>query len=51
MAAPQEVEVKFLVPNLEALEHQVLALGFHCDTPSTHEVNTVYDLPGTRAKA
>jgi adenylate cyclase class 2 len=50
MAAPQEVEIKFLVANLEALEQKLLAAGFHCDTPPTHEVNTIYDLPGQKLR-
>ncbi len=46
MAAPQEIEIKFLVPNLNALERHLAGMGFCCVTPSTHEVNTLYDLPG-----
>ena len=25
-------------------------MGFHCVTPSTHEVNTLYDLPGQKLR-
>jgi adenylate cyclase, class 2 len=50
MAAPQEIEIKFVVPELPALEHTLAALGFHCVTPSTHEVNTLYDLPGQKLR-
>ena len=50
MAAPQEVEIKFLVPDLKALEESCKQLGFHCETPSTHEVNTLYDLPGQKLR-
>lgn len=50
MAAPQEVEIKFLVSDLKALEQKLRALGFHCDMPSTHEINTLYDLPGQRLR-
>jgi adenylate cyclase, class 2 len=46
MAAPQEIEIKFLVADLKALERQLAQLGFRCVTPPTHEVNTLYDLPG-----
>jgi adenylate cyclase, class 2 len=46
MATPQEIEIKFIVPNKKALEQKLRSLGFHCDTPSTHEINTLYDLPG-----
>ncbi len=44
MPTPQEVEIKFLVPDLKALESKLQELGFHCSTPSTHEINTLYDL-------
>lgn len=50
MAAPQEVEIKFLVPDVKALERKLRELGFHCITPSTHEVNTLYDLPGQKLR-
>jgi adenylate cyclase class 2 len=46
MAAPQETEIKFLVSDPKALERKLAELGFACVTPSTHEVNTLYDLPG-----
>jgi adenylate cyclase, class 2 len=46
MAAPQEVEVKLLVPDVKSLEQKLRELKFRCITPSTHEVNTLYDLPG-----
>ena len=50
MAAPKEVEIKFLVSDLKALEPKLEELGFHCETPSTHEVNTLYDLPGQKLR-
>lgn len=50
MAAPQEVEIKFLVPDLKALERKLRDLGFQQETPSTHEVNTLYDLPGQKLR-
>jgi adenylate cyclase class 2 len=50
MAAPQEIEIKFVVPDLKALEQKLRKLGFHCETPSTHEVNTLYDLPGQKLR-
>jgi adenylate cyclase class 2 len=50
MAAPQEVEIKFLVPDLKALEQKLKDLGFRCITPSTHEINTLYDLPGQKLR-
>lgn len=50
MAAPQEVEIKFFVADLKDLERKLSDLGFHCETPSTHEVNTLYDLPGQKLR-
>lgn len=50
MPTPQEVEIKFLVPDLNALESKLQGLGFRCETPSTHEVNTLYDLPGQKLR-
>ncbi len=50
MPAPQEVEIKFLVADLKALPPKLRELGFHEDTPSTHEVNTLYDLPGQKLR-
>jgi adenylate cyclase class 2 len=38
-----EVEIKFLVEDLTALEEKLHALGFHLQTPRTHELNTLYD--------
>ena len=50
MAAPQEIEVKFIVENLGELERKLAAMKFTCETPSTHEVNTLYDLPGQKLR-
>ncbi len=48
-----ETEIKFLVKNVVTLEGQLRKAGFALRTPSTHEVNTLYDLPTgeLRAKA
>lgn len=46
MAGQKEVEIKFLVDDLRVLERKLLAAGFRRKTPSTHEMNTLYDLPG-----
>ena len=46
MPAPQEVEIKFLVHDRTALEQMLREHRFREETPSTHEVNTLYDLPG-----
>jgi adenylate cyclase class 2 len=50
MAAPQEIEVKFLVDDLRELERKLGAIKFRCETPATHEVNTLYDLPGQKLR-
>ena len=50
MSAPQEIEIKFLVAELKALEQRLADLGFRCVTPSTHEVNTLYDLSGQKLR-
>ncbi|MGH9602496.1 MAG: class IV adenylate cyclase [Terriglobales bacterium] len=43
---PREVEIKFFVADLKALERKLRAAGFRSITPRTHEMNTLYDLPG-----
>jgi adenylate cyclase class 2 len=43
---PQEVEIKFRVDNPRALARQLRASGFRLVTKRTHEMNTLYDLPG-----
>lgn len=50
MPAPQEIEIKFLVADLKLLERQLADAGFRCVTPSTHEVNTLYDLLGQKLR-
>jgi len=50
MATPQEIEIKFLVPDMAALETKLRDLGFRCETPSSHEINTLYDLPGQKLR-
>lgn len=46
MAAPREVEIKFVIDDLAAVESKLRALGFRQQTPRTYEMNTLYDLPG-----
>jgi adenylate cyclase class 2 len=43
---PQEIEIKFRVADLRALARKLRAAGFRLVTPRTHEMNTLYDLPG-----
>src|SRR3954451_22123128 len=42
----QEIEIKFRVENLRRLAGELRAAGFRLKTPRTHEMNTLYDLPG-----
>lgn len=46
MPEPREVEVKFRVDDIAALEHKLRSARFKQVTPPTHELNTLYDLPG-----
>jgi adenylate cyclase class 2 len=50
MSTPQEVEIKFLVADLKALEKKLRQNGFRRATPSTHEINALYDLPGQKLR-
>ena len=42
----QEIEIKFRVGDLRALARKLRTAGFRLTTPRTHEMNTLYDLPG-----
>lgn len=42
----KEIEIKFRVENLGRLARKLRAAGFRLKTPRTHEMNTLYDLPG-----
>ena len=46
MATHQEVEIKFLLPDLKALTRRLRAAGFRIAERRGHEENTLYDLPG-----
>ena len=46
MTSHKEVEVKFRVDDVRALTRKLRAAGFRQITPRTHEMNTLYDLPG-----
>ena len=50
MTTPQEIEIKVVIPDPRELEDKLKRLGFRCVTPSTHEVNTLYDLPGQKLR-
>lgn len=45
MAAHEEVEIKFLVEDIDSLTQTLRASGFRLVTPRTHETNTIYDTP------
>jgi len=42
----QEIEIKFRVESLRGLTSKLRAAGFRLVTRRTHEMNTLYDLPG-----
>src|ERR1700757_30186 len=42
----KEIEIKFRVENLRTLGRKLRDAGFPLETPRTHEMNTLYDLPG-----
>jgi adenylate cyclase, class 2 len=46
MARQKEVEIKFRIQDMKALQRKLRAAGFRCVTPLTREYNTLYDLPG-----
>lgn len=46
MVVKKEIEIKFRVDDLRLLTRRLRAAGFRQVTPRTHEMNTLYDLPG-----
>ena len=46
MASNWEIEIKFRVTDLRGLARELRAAGFRLVTRRTHEMNTLYDLPG-----
>jgi adenylate cyclase class 2 len=48
---PREIEIKFKVSELRALTRKLRAAGFRLVTRRTHEMNTLYDLPGEVLRA
>jgi adenylate cyclase, class 2 len=42
----KEIEIKLRVADLRLLARKLRAAGFRLVTPRTHELNTLYDLPG-----
>lgn len=47
---PKEVEIKFRIDDLRALTHCLKCAGFREIRASTHEMNTLYDLPGQQLR-
>src|ERR1700749_917018 len=46
MSSPKEIEIKFRVEDVRALTRRLRLSGFRLLTRRTHEINTLYDLPG-----
>ena len=46
-----EIEIKFRVPDLAALNPRLQNLGLTQITPRTHEINILFDLPGRPLRA
>jgi adenylate cyclase class 2 len=46
MPSSREIEIKFCVADVRALTRKLRGAGFRVVTPRTHEMNTLYDLPG-----
>jgi adenylate cyclase class 2 len=46
----REIEIKFRVGDLAALRRRLQTAGFRMETRPTHEVNTLYDLPGEKLR-
>jgi adenylate cyclase class 2 len=50
MASHREIEIKFRIDDVPALNRRLRKAGFRLVTPRTHEMNTLYDLPGQRLR-
>jgi len=51
MSSHTEIEIKFRVTDLRTLASKLRKAGFRVVTPRTHEMNTLYDLPGEVLRA
>src|SRR5438067_13517222 len=51
MSSSREIEIKFRIANLNSLVDRLRHLGLEQVTPRTHEVNTLFDLPGRPLRA
>jgi adenylate cyclase class 2 len=50
MPSPKEVEIKFRITRPSAVGDALQSAGFERVTPSTREINTLYDLPGQKLR-
>jgi adenylate cyclase class 2 len=50
MSANQEIEIKFRIEDIALLTDMLQKSGFRLVTERTHEMNTLYDLPGGRLR-
>src|SRR5579863_968717 len=50
MTSHKEIEIKFRVEDVRALNRRLRQAGFQLDTRRTHEMNTLYDLPGQQLR-
>jgi adenylate cyclase, class 2 len=46
----KETEIKFRIADVRALTRSLKCAGFRLVTPSTHEMNALYDLPGQKLR-
>src|SRR6266478_6271687 len=51
MSSSTEIEIKFRAGDLESLISRLRQLGLKQVTPRTHEMNTLFDLPGRPLRA
>jgi adenylate cyclase class 2 len=47
---PKEIEIKFRIDNLRSVAQRLRKAGFRQVTPSTHEMNSLYDLAGQKLR-
>src|SRR5580692_1359468 len=50
MSAPKEVEIKFHIHDMRAMAGALKRAGFKRISRSTHEMNSLYDLPGQKLR-
>ena len=46
----KEIEIKFRIKSMSAVVRSLKQSGFKCVTRSTHEMNSLYDLPGQKLR-